>query len=420
MLDSLPPRIGGRYRPIRLLGRGGMGIVYEVEHVHTSEILALKVLSHPALANEDTLERFRREARVPARIRSEHVVRIVDADAAPELGGAPYLVMELLQGEDLRRATGDAPQPPDRVIDWLAQVARALDKAHALGIIHRDLKPENIFLTRRDDAPSVIKVLDFGIAKMTLDGGPLTASDQFLGTPLFMAPEQAGVDGSPITARTDLFSLGLIAYKLLTGRSYWANDSFLPLVREICLEPMTPPSTRGVALGPAFDEWFARACNRNQAMRFDNATSQVTALAAALGLGQGERSVTTSAISVPSPAPTGNQRPISRPALATATVLVVAAAATMGGLLTAGSRKSSEPPGLTSKTGPAPSGTAMGASDAGSSEDMPTFAAPAPTASETNPARSLPVASPESASPRPARGRAAPTRPPRDPFAEQH
>jgi serine/threonine-protein kinase len=420
MLDSLPPRIGGRYRPIRLLGRGGMGIVYEVEHVHTSELLALKVLSNPALANEDAVERFRREARVPARIRSEHVVRVVDADAAPELGGVPYLVMELLQGEDLRRATGDAPQPPDRVIDWLAQVARTLDKAHALGIVHRDLKPENLFLSRRDDGTSIIKILDFGIAKMTLDGGPLTASDQFLGTPLFMAPEQAGVDRTPITARADLFSLGLIAYRLLTGRPYWLNDSFLPLVREICLEPMPPPSERGVALGAAFDEWFARACNRNPALRFETAASQVDALAAALGLGRGERSVTTSAVAVSASTPTRNQRRGSRPVAVGAVLAVAAAAATVGGLFTA--RRSAESPVLTSTSASAAGGTGMAAPEAGPSGDPSSLEPAAPTASEATHVRSLPAARPETPAPRPANGRAGTFKPARanDPFADQH
>jgi serine/threonine-protein kinase len=349
-------------------------------------------------------------------------VRVVDADAAPELDGAPYLVMELLQGEDLRRAVGDAPQPPERVIDWLGQVARALDKAHALGIIHRDLKPENLFLARRDDGTSIVKILDFGIAKMTLDGGLSTASDQFLGTPLFMAPEQAGVDAAPITARTDLFSLGLIAHRLLVGRCYWANDTFLPLVREICLEPMPPPSERGSTLGPAFDAWFARACNRNPAMRFETAVSQVDALAAALGLGQVERSVTTSAVAVSSSRPTGNQRQISRPALAAVTVLVVAAATAIGGVFTAGARKSSESAALTSKSGSAASGTGMAALDGGSSDDTSALPTAAPAGTEGSPARSVPAALPESPPQRPVKGRAAPSKPTRvsDPFADQH
>jgi serine/threonine-protein kinase len=418
MLESLPPRIGGRYRPIRLLGRGGMGIVYEVEHVHTSEILALKVLSDRALASDGSIERFRREARVPARIRSEHVVRVVDADAAPELGGAPYLVMELLHGEDLRRAAGEAPQPPDRVIDWLAQVARALDKAHGLGIIHRDLKPENLFLARRDDGTSIVKILDFGIAKMTFDGGPSTASDQLLGTPLFMAPEQAELKGAPATSRTDLFALGLIAYKLLTGRHYWVSDSLVSLVREICLEPMPPPSKRGIALGPAFDAWFARACHRDPAMRFETATAQIHALAEALASSTGDRSLTVSATSVSSPASAGSRRPLLTTGLALAAVLA-GGAVTLGAMFAARSR------GTPGPAAPPPGAPASVASEPPDPSPVPL---PSAVLSFTSPAASLPPPAP-SVAPSPPQGSAGPlkARPapvrsahPADPFADQH
>src|SRR5580692_2233456 len=161
---ELPPEIGGRYRPIRIIGRGGMGVVYEVEHIHTGQRLALKVLTRQPGAS---VERFKREARATSRIQSDHIVRITDADVAPELGGAPFLVMELLDGMDLDQATEDKPARPEDVVDWLRQVARALTKAHDAGIVHRDLKPENLFLTRREDGSPLVKVLDFGIAKIS-------------------------------------------------------------------------------------------------------------------------------------------------------------------------------------------------------------------------------------------------------------
>jgi serine/threonine-protein kinase len=317
MNESLPPLIGGRYRPLRLLGRGGMGTVYEVEHSHTGEHFALKVLDHRTLAGELALERFRREARVWARIRSEHVVRVIDADVAPQLGGAPYLVMELLEGDSLGRLCGDTPQPPERVIDWLRQTARALDKAHALGIVHRDLKPENLFLCRRDDGTSMIlKVLDFGIAKVALDGGASTASGEILGTPLFMAPEQADLQAGQITPQADLFALGIIAHKLLTGRHYWQHRQFVLLVREICLQPMPPPSERRSSLGTAFDGWFAQACHRDPARRFKSAEEQVEALAVALGDSRRtERSAEASASSIISWSGSRNRRKGARPVL---------------------------------------------------------------------------------------------------------
>src|SRR5437762_1881484 len=128
---KLPALIAGRYVPVRLIARGGMGVVYEVEHTVTGEHLALKVLPSGVGASRDVLERFKREARVSARIRSDHVVRVTDADVAPELDGAPFLVMELLEGADLDRRAAEAPPDRATIVDWLRQIAAAIDKAHA-------------------------------------------------------------------------------------------------------------------------------------------------------------------------------------------------------------------------------------------------------------------------------------------------
>jgi serine/threonine-protein kinase len=278
---EIPALIAGRYRPLRLIGKGGMGVVYEVEHTHTGQHLALKVLARQA---STSTERFKREARAASSIQSDHIVRVTDADVAAELEGAPFLVMELLEGEDLEVATGDRPAAPEDVIDWLRQVARALDKAHARGIVHRDLKPANLFLTRREDGSALVKILDFGIAKMSADAATLTQSDTFLGTPGFMAPEQTDSKGSPVTFRSDLYALGLIAFRLLTGRGYWKTGTLVQLLAQILVEPMPPPSERGSTLGPAFDAWFLRACDRDAGSRFPSAREQVEALAVALGL----------------------------------------------------------------------------------------------------------------------------------------
>ena len=278
---DVPSRIGGRYRPLRLIGKGGMGAVYEVEHVHTGQRLALKVLT---LQVGRSVERFKLEARVAARIPSDHVVRVTDADVAPELDGAPYLVMELLEGADLARVTGDSPASPSDVVEWLRQVARALVKAHERGIVHRDLKPENLFLTRREDGTPLVKILDFGIAKMVVDTVGLTHSGQFLGTPMFMAPEQADSHGPPVTERADLYALGQTAFTLLTGRTYWTGGGLGKVFAQLLAGPMAPPSARGATFGPAFDAWFLRACNRDTSKRFTSAHEQVEELAAALGL----------------------------------------------------------------------------------------------------------------------------------------
>jgi eukaryotic-like serine/threonine-protein kinase len=278
---DLPPLVGGKYQPLRLIGKGGMGAVYEVEHLHTGQRLALKLLTPSPGA---TVERFKREARAASRISSDHIVRVTDADISTELGGAPFLVMELLEGEDLERVTGNRPAAPADVLEWLRQVALGLGKAHECGIVHRDLKPENLFLTRRDDGSPLVKILDFGIAKVVAEGAALTQSDQFLGTPMYMAPEQAdGQTDSPITPRTDLYALGLIAFKLLTGHFYWKTGSLAQILSQVLSQRMLPASERGSTFGAAFDAWFARSCDRDPSRRFASAREQVEALAAALG-----------------------------------------------------------------------------------------------------------------------------------------
>ena len=283
-LPSLPELIGGKYRPLGILGEGAMGIVYSVEHILTGEHLALKVMTSHHGASRDAIERFKREARASAKIKSEHVVRIIDADVAPELDRAPYLVMDLLEGTDLEKATADQPVAPHLVLEWLRQIARALEKAHRIGIVHRDLKPENLFLTYREDGRPLIKILDFGIAKIAAESTGTTQSGQILGTPLYMSPEQARGDPAHIGPSSDLYALGLIAYKLLLGTPYWNATSVAGIIGQVLYEPMEPPSARGSPLGPEFDQWFLRACNRDAALRFTSPIEQVEMLARAIGL----------------------------------------------------------------------------------------------------------------------------------------
>jgi serine/threonine-protein kinase len=284
-----PSIIGARYRVLRELGRGGMGVVYLVEHAHTGDHLALKVLLAHAGASAEVVQRFKREARTPGRIRSEHVVRITDADVAPELGGAPFLVMECLEGSDLEKTLErSGPLSPEMTVWALAQVASALDRAHGMGIVHRDLKPENIFLHRRDSGEPIIKILDFGISKISGDGlggiaqAGLTRSGVAMGTPLYMAPEQAR-GASSIGPATDVWALGLIAYRLLTARIYWTSQTMAELMVELLTAPMRPPSA-GAGLPVRFDAWFLRSCERDPERRWRTVGEQVDALAEALGL----------------------------------------------------------------------------------------------------------------------------------------
>jgi eukaryotic-like serine/threonine-protein kinase len=278
--------IAGRYRIEMPIGRGGMGAVYAVRHVNTDEALALKVLN-PALAdNPATVERFRTEAKAPVRIGTENVVRVVDADVSAELGGVPFMVMELLSGRDLgTELKRRGALPAGEVVVYLAQVARALDKAHAIGIVHRDLKPANLYLTQREDGAPLVKILDFGIAKLADGvGSELTQDGAIFGTPWYMSPEQARGQSGQVGPAADLWALGLIAYRLLTGRNYWLAEGMAALIGQILYEPMAPPTQTAPHLGPMFDLWFARACNRDVDQRFANATDQIKQLAKALGV----------------------------------------------------------------------------------------------------------------------------------------
>jgi serine/threonine-protein kinase len=296
-LEAPPPSVplgtvvAGRYRVERQLGVGGMGEVYLVQHVHTDEKFAMKVLLSTVISDESALERFRREARTPARIDSEHVVRVTDADVAPELKGAPFLVMEYLRGEDLDaflERTG--PMQPRDVVSYLRQLARALDKAHALGIVHRDLKPENIFITQREDGTPHVKVLDFGIAKFTSQAtGDLihktaTSPGQIYGTPLYMSPEQAKGESRKISPQTDIWALGLIANRMLSGKDYWDAETLTALIAQVVYEPMQKPCEKGFDFGPQYDAWFLQCCNRDPEARFSTAGEAVFRLGQATGV----------------------------------------------------------------------------------------------------------------------------------------
>jgi serine/threonine-protein kinase len=280
---KLPAVIASRYVPIRVIGRGGMGMVYEVEHARTGEHLALKVLLSTFEPSPDALERFRREARASARIKSDNVVRVTDADVAPELDGAPFLVMELLEGMDLEKAATASRPTPATVVEWLRQVAPAIDKAHRLGIVHRDLKPENLFLASGEGRPAIVKILDFGIAKMAQEGTGATGSGQVIGTPKYMAPEQA-VGSARVKPATDLYALGLVAYRLLMGESYYKDENVMSILGLLLHGRLELPSARDPKFGAAFDDWFKKACSRQPEGRFASAAVQVEALAEALGL----------------------------------------------------------------------------------------------------------------------------------------
>jgi serine/threonine protein kinase len=279
--EKLPAVIAGRYRVLRPLGRGGMGSVHEVARVSDDPRFALKLLSEKR-ASLHALERFRREALVMARIPSENVVRIVDADTAPELDGAPFLVMDLLRGQDLSSAIKSRGAfPPADAKDILEQAARGVEATHAAGVVHRDLKPSNLFLHHAGDGRRVVKLLDFGLARdLTSEG--VTRTGDVVGTPHYSAPEQIQGQSGGVGIAADVWAFGIIAVELLVGGKFWAEPSVADIVVKILYYPMDPPSRRHPTLPAGFDEWFLRSCATAPADRWTSIREQMDALSAVL------------------------------------------------------------------------------------------------------------------------------------------
>ncbi len=230
--------LGGTYRVTRALGAGAMGKLYEAEHVRLARPFAIKVL-HEAFADKrDALVRFEREARAAARIRSDHVVDVVDVLTAPD--GRPCIAAEKLEGEDLQaRLDRIGKMPIAEAVALARHACRGLAAAHAHGVIHRDLKPSNLFLCARPDGRVTLKILDFGVAKL-MDEGELTRAGAVVGTPAYMAPEQAR-GSSSVDARADVYAVGAVLYRMLTGHApYSGSDPTATLARLLEGAPVRP------------------------------------------------------------------------------------------------------------------------------------------------------------------------------------
>jgi TPR repeat protein/serine/threonine protein kinase len=288
--------IGGRYRIEGVLGEGGMAVVYRARHLGTGRPVALKLVHPHLVAQPHLVELFIREAQVGATIGpNPNIVEVLDA-AADEARGVPYLVMELLQGETLDRwCERNGPMPPALVRTIFEQLADALGQAHRAGVVHRDLKPSNLFLTADHKGQPLLKVLDFGIAKVLEGDGQRTATQ--IGTPSYSAPEQFGAMFRPLAERqgivvapgvspaTDIWAMGLIAYELLTGASsgqYWDTSTAAELPIKAVLAEHDPPSRRAGGranlLPPGFDTWFARCLRKNAPERWPSAGHAVAEL----------------------------------------------------------------------------------------------------------------------------------------------
>ena len=265
--DRLGELVGGKYRVTRLLARGGMGVVYEAQHAVVHRRFAIKFLRRDLAERRDILARFQREAETAGALQSENVTAAVDFGVSQD--GAPYIVMEYLVGESL----GDLLQrvgrlPLERAAELVMQACRGVAAAHAAGIVHRDLKPHNLFVSRRDDGGDLLKILDFGVAKLQAleDAGSATRTGTLLGTAAYMAPEQARGD-SVIDHRADVYALGAVLYELVSLKRPHPGDSQNAILHHIATQPAVPLGAVQADLPPAFIDVVERALASDPAAR---------------------------------------------------------------------------------------------------------------------------------------------------------
>jgi serine/threonine protein kinase len=272
-----------RYEIIGTLGAGGMGQVYRARRTLLGDEVALKVMraSFDPAEQSDLRQRFLRESRACAQLRHPHIVSILDFNVEPS--GQPYMVMELLSGPSLRDEIElSGAVPPAQALAILAPVASALQVAHDRGITHRDLKPANIVSHRYESGERVYKVIDFGLASLeqSSDVARLTASNMFLGTLAYAAPEQ--LNGGPIDARTDVYALGVIAYEMLAGRRPFDGQGGITLIHQTLNSHPSSPGTHRPGLSPSIDAVVMRAIEKDPAARWSSVTEFVRALSSAI------------------------------------------------------------------------------------------------------------------------------------------
>src|SRR4051812_20619884 len=288
--------VGGKYKVGPLVGSGGMGTVWLGQHMTLGTRVAIKFIRPQFAERVDARRRFEIEARAAASVDSKHAVKVYDYGVTDSR--LPYIVMEYLEGESLSEALiRRGAMPAEEVARIFAQAAKALSKAHAASIVHRDLKPDNIFLATNMDAdskdglPYVVKLVDFGIAKM-LDAeqeggkglkGP-TQDGSVIGTPNFMSPEQLTVGGSP-GPLTDIWSLGACVFASFTARIPFEGEVLGDIVLKVCVEALPVPSKFNADVPVGLDQWFLRACHRDATKRFQSVDEMTDQLSKVCGLG---------------------------------------------------------------------------------------------------------------------------------------
>lgn len=273
--------LAGKYRIEQVLGSGGMGVVVAARHLQMKHRVALKLLQPEGPIAPEAVARLLREAQHATAIQSEHVVRVTDLGALPN--GRPYLVMEYLEGSDLGQLLQRHGPLPERVaVDYLLQTLAGVAEAHALGIVHRDLKPTNLFLTERSDGAPLIKVLDFGISKLTKPGGTtfeLTrTSGALMGSPLYMAPEQIR-SAKLVDVRADVWSLGVILHQFLTGRPPFTGDDLPGVLAAIIADPPRSVREHAAHVSPGLEQVIWRCLQKDRNHRYQNVGELAIALA---------------------------------------------------------------------------------------------------------------------------------------------
>ena len=280
--ESAPVKEGdilaGKYRVEGVLGVGGMGVVVSATHIELGQRVAVKFLLPVALRNAGALQRFAREARLAVKLRSDHVTRVLDVGSLES--GAPYMVMELLDGDDLGTVLEKRERlPVGDAVEYVLQACDAVAEAHALGIVHRDLKPRNLFLTRKLNGAPHVKVLDFGISKVAQVEGDhaLTRTNDVMGSPNYMAPEQLR-SAKDVDNRSDIWALGVILYELLTGRVPFLAETITQLCSMVLEKDPLPVEQLCAQVPAGLAQVVARCLTKDPDLRFSSVNQLAEAL----------------------------------------------------------------------------------------------------------------------------------------------
>jgi serine/threonine protein kinase len=261
--------VDGKYRVDKVIGEGGMGVVVSATHLGLEQEVAIKFLLPEAMRNPVAVERFLREAKVAAKVRSDYVARVHDVGTLEDEGGVPYIVMEHLEGSDLGQLIdAEGALPIEDACEMAVQACEALTEVHAAGIVHRDLKPSNLFVTRRADGAPAVKLLDFGISKLTLGGDEpgvdpaLTQTATIMGSPSYMSPEQLK-STKEVDARADVWSLGAVLYEAITGKPAFRGESLPQVCAMIASEDPALPSSRRDGIPLELERTLLRCLEKN-------------------------------------------------------------------------------------------------------------------------------------------------------------